>query len=702
MSEFYKNEPMLEMFIFETSQLIEQLEESILASEKTSCYTQGAINEIFRIMHTIKGSSAMMMFNNISTLAHSIEDLFYFLREEKPQNIDCSALSDLVLDGLDFIKVEVEKIKNNENADGNAVSLINKIKDFLAILKKSNLDQDPQSEEEQIKSEKQQYYISQDKITVSQYKNIFKAVIFFEDGCEMENIRAYTVIHNLKDISNEFYYLPEDIIDNDNSVEIIRSEGFKVYIKTNMSYEPIYDFFMQTIFLKDLELIQLENEDELKQFRNTETTEIQTIPLKSPVKVPEIYDLEKQEKENFDKEPQNTSAQQSIISVSVAKLDRLMDLVGEMVISEAMVIQNPDLKGLELDNFQKAAAQLSKITSELQDVVMSIRMVPLSTTFHKMHRIVRDMCKKLNKDVELDIIGEETEVDKNIIEHISDPLMHLVRNALDHGIESQTERQAKGKPPKGTITLEARNAGSDVLVIVKDDGRGLNKDKILKKARENGLLYKMESDMTDTEIFNLIFLPGFSTKDSVSEFSGRGVGMDVVTKNIETVGGSVSVESVQEGGTTITLKIPLTLAIIDGMNIKVGASNYTLPTIAIRESFKPNEKDIITDPDNNEMIMVRGLCYPILRLHELFKVKTEITNFQDGIIIMIEQEGKTLCIFADELIDQQQVVVKALPEYIRRFKKVSGLAGCTLRGDGSISLILDIAGLFSLIDVNHR
>lgn len=704
MSEFYKNEPMLEMFIFETSQLIEQLEESILASEKTSCYTQGAINEIFRIMHTIKGSSAMMMFNNISTLAHSIEDLFYFFREEKPQNIDCSALSDLVLDGIDFIKVEVEKIKNNENAGGNSVSLINKIKHFLAILKKSNLDQDSQSEkeEEQINSEKQQYYISQDKITVSQYKNIFKAVIFFEDGCEMENIRAYTVIHNLKDITNEFYYLPEDIIDNDNSVEIIRSEGFKVYIKTNMSYEPIYDFFMQTIFLKDMELIKLENEDELKQFRNAETTEIQTIPLKSPVKVPEIYDLEKQEKENLDKEPQNTSAQQSIISVSVAKLDRLMDLVGEMVISEAMVIQNPDLKGLELDNFQKAAAQLSKITGELQDVVMSIRMVPLSTTFHKMHRIVRDMCKKLNKDVELDIIGEETEVDKNIIEHISDPLMHLVRNALDHGIESQTERQAKGKPPKGTITLEARNAGSDVLVIVKDDGRGLNKDKILKKARENGLLYKMESDMTDTEIFNLIFLPGFSTKDSVSEFSGRGVGMDVVTKNIETVGGSVSVESVQEGGTTITLKIPLTLAIIDGMNIKVGASNYTLPTIAIRESFKPNAKNIITDPDNNEMIMVRGQCYPILRLHELFKVKTEITNFQDGIIIMIEQEGKTLCIFADELIDQQQVVVKALPEYIRRFKKVSGLAGCTLRGDGSISLILDIAGLFSLIDVNHR
>jgi two-component system chemotaxis sensor kinase CheA len=372
-----------------------------------------------------------------------------------------------------------------------------------------------------------------------------------------------------------------------------------------------------------------------------------------------------------------------------------MDLVGEMVIAEAMVIQNPDLRGLALGNFTKAARQLNKITTDIQDMVMSIRMVPLSATFTKMHRIVRDMCKKLDKEVHLEILGEETEVDKNIIEHISDPLMHLVRNSIDHGIESPEERLAKGKAKIGTITLEAKNAGSDVLIIVKDDGKGLNKEKILKKARENNLLFKNEEDMTDKEIFNLILLPGFSTKETVTEFSGRGVGMDVVTKNIEAVGGSLSVDSVAGKGTVITLKIPLTLAIIDGMNIKVGKARYTIPTISIKESFRPKEGDIITDPDGNEMIMVRGQCYLIRRLHEVYKVKTDITKFTDGIIIMVEQDEKTVCVFADELLGQQQVVVKALPQYIQNLKKTRGLAGCTLLGDGSISLILDVTRMFS-------
>ena len=246
------------------------------------------------------------------------------------------------------------------------------------------------------------------------------------------------------------------------------------------------------------------------------------------------------------------------------------DLVGEMVISEAMVVQNPDLNGLQLDNFHKAARQHHKITSELQDTVMSMRMVPISATFLKMHRMVRDISRKQQKEMRLKIIGEETEVDKNLIEHISDPLMHLVRNAMDHGIESPDERLALGKPKSGTILLEAKNSGSDVLIIVKDDGKGLNKEEILTKAKELNLLYKPEADMTDDEIFNLVLLPGFSTKDDITELSGRGVGMDVVSKNIATIGGSIEIESMQDIGTTITLKIPLTLAIIDGMNIRVG------------------------------------------------------------------------------------------------------------------------------------
>jgi two-component system chemotaxis sensor kinase CheA len=358
-----------------------------------------------------------------------------------------------------------------------------------------------------------------------------------------------------------------------------------------------------------------------------------------------------------------------------------MDLIGELVIAEAMVTQNPELAGLKLDNFQKAARQLTKITSELQDVAMSIRMVSLFSTFNKMQRIVRDMSKKMNKDVQLEIIGEETEVDKNIIDHISDPLMHIVRNAIDHGIEDAEDRVAMGKPQTGKVTLEARNAGSDVLVIIKDDGAGLNKEKILQKAREHGLIGKAESEMTENDIFKLIFVPGFSTNSDITEYSGRGVGMDVVTKNIESLGGYVSVDSIQGTGTIVTLKIPLTLAIIDGMNVRVGNSRYTIPITSIKESFRPKESDIIHDPDENEMIMVRGQCHRILRLHEFFGVKTDTSRLQEGILIMLEQNQKSLCVFADELLGQQQVVVKALPSYIQSKRKIEGLGGCTLLGD---------------------
>lgn len=676
MTNQYINEPMLDMFIFETSQLIGQLEQSILNSERSNGYTQEGINEIFRIMHTIKGSAAMMMFNNVATLAHAIEDLFYFLREKRPKNMDCSILSDLILDGVDFIKTEVEKIKKGEAADGIAEALIKNMKDFLAVIKQDNHTE------------------------VYGHKNIFQAIVYFEPGCEMENIRAYTLIRNLSALANEVFYEPENILEDDDSIEYIRQDGFKIIFRTDYSYEKIHEFFQQTIFLRELQLIQLEEgSKEQKFFKEVQAPNEKTFiemsgSHKEVVLREEI--VNKSGEAYTSREIQPAVVQQSIISVSVPKLDKLMDLVGEMVIAEAMVIQNPDLEGLELDNFQKAARQLSKITSEMQDMVMAIRMVPLSATFHKMHRVVRDMCKKLGKEVGLEIIGEETEVDKNIIEHISDPLMHLVRNALDHGIESAKDRVARGKTQAGTITLEAKNAGSDVLVILRDDGRGLNKESILKKAKENSLLHKSETEMSDKEIFNLIFLPGFSTKENITEFSGRGVGMDVVTKNIETVGGTVSVDSIPDKGTTMTLKIPLTLAIIDGMNIKVGDARYTIPTVSIKESFRPKEDDIITDPEGNEMIMVRGQCYPVLRIHEHFNVKTSITQIYKGIIIMAQQEDKTLCIFADELLGQQQVVVKALPEYIKKIKKIKGLAGCTLLGDGSISLILDIAGMIGL------
>lgn len=680
MSSQYIRDPMLEMFIFETSQQLEQLEQSVISAEASEEYSSEIVNEIFRIMHTIKSSAAMMLFNNISTVAHFTEDLFYFIREDNPHNIDVSSLGDIVLEALDFMKLELEKIKNGDQADGEHDILTEKLKDHLSVLKQNSNGVHVQNTSGQLT--KNQFYISSTKVSHSMEKKAYEAIIRFQDGCEMENIRAFTITHNLKDITDDYSYVPEDIINNNDSSEIIRRDGFKIYIKTDKSYDFLNNFFMQVAFLDNLSLREIDSSEEVYPCK-TENV------FNDEVKIPRIDEVinEKEIQTN------NNGQGQSIISVSVDKLDKLMDLVGEMVIAEAMVTQNPDLKGLTLDNFSKAARQLRKITGELQDMVMSIRMVPLGPTFFKMNRIVRDMSKKLNKEVHLDIIGEETEVDKNIIEHIGDPLMHLVRNAIDHGIETIDERSTQGKHTSGTITLEARNAGSEVLITIKDDGRGLNRDRILLKAVNNGLLSKSPEEMSDREIFNLIFLPGFSTKEAVTEFSGRGVGMDVVVTNIESVGGSIHIESVEGEGTTILLRIPLTLAIIDGMNIRVGKSRYTLPIGSIKESFRPRDGEVFRDPDGNEMIMIRGQCYPIIRLHELYKVKTDVTNIIDGIIIMLESESRTVCLFADELIGEHQVVVKSLPKYIKNIKKINGIAGCTLLGDGSISLILDVEGL---------
>ncbi len=685
MSNQYINEPMLDLFIFESMQLIEQMEVLILANEKSSSYASDAINEIFRIMHTIKGSSAMMLYNNISTLAHSMEDLFFVLREDKPQNVDYSELSDLVLEGLDFIKVEIAKIRNGDEADGDATELIKSLRVFNATIIGQDLGGIDQHSSD---AEKQQYYISKVRMETAPLGNTFQATLRFEQDCGMENLRAFGVVNDLGDLVQEYYHIPEDL-DHEDSARVICDEGFTLFLKTDRTLEEIHSVLIQTISLRDLQVTQVVNSELFNDLRKERNILLED----NSVKLPSNLGRSSVANGHEEKEIHSAATQQSIISVSVAKLDQLMDLVGEMVIAEAMVTQNPDLKGLELNNFEKAARQLRKITSELQDTVMSVRMVPLTGTFQKMNRTVRDMCKKLNKEVQLQLMGQETEVDKNIIEHISDPLMHLIRNSIDHGIEMPDQREAQGKPRLGTIILEAKNAGGDVLIIIRDDGEGFNKDRILAKAREKGLIQGPEDQIMDRDIYNWVFLPGFSTNEAVTEFSGRGVGMDVVVKNIEAVGGAITADSVPGKGTSITLKIPLTLAIIDGMNIKVGNARYTIPTTAIKESFRPKITEVIVDPDNNEMMMVRGQCFPILRLHDIYHVQTEVTQFSDGIIIMVEQDNKTLCIFADELIGQQQVVVKALPEYIRNMKKVRGLAGCTLLGDGSISLILDVAGL---------
>lgn len=678
-------EPMLEMFIFETLQLIEQLEQDVLSCETTNQLESSSINEIFRIMHTIKGSAAMMMLDNIAGLAHSIEDLFYFLREEKHHDIDYSRICDIVLESTDFIKNIISKLENAEEANENANELTDKIKEFLFFLK--GADSISNSKKMLDSEDKQQFYITAAKGHPDLKQNKYRAVLFFEPGCAMENLRAFNIVHKLNDLAQSIEYYPADIIENDNSIEQIRAKGFEIIFNTMHNCEELENFFLNTDLVQRIELSEIEHEYESKS--EPHHTSPRQIVLEDADEDLPVRQVDKTSEEAA----KSSVARQSLISVNVNKLDQLMDLVGELVISEAMVTLNPDLTELmNLDSFHKAARQHRKIINELQDVVMSIRMVPLAITFQKMRRIVRDMSKKLNKDVELEIIGEETEVDKNIIEHLSDPLMHLIRNAIDHGIESRQDRIKHGKAETGKIRLEAKNEGGDVWISVKDDGAGLNKDKILKRVREMGLATKAELDLTDREIFNYILLPGFSTKDEVSEFSGRGVGMDVVVQNIETVGGKVMVDSLAGKGTATILKIPLTLAIIDGMGIQVGESVFIIPIKSIKESFRAREQELIHDPDGNEMIMVRGDCLPVLRLQEKYLIQSQVVELQDGIIIIVENDSQQLCLFADALLGEQQVVVKALPRYLKR---INGISGCTLLGNGRASLILDVAGLIN-------
>jgi len=519
----YENESMLEIYIFEASQSLDQMEQIIMKSEREGTFGEEAVNEIFRFMHTIKGSSAMMMFHNITTIAHTMEDIFFFLREKKPQISDYSTLSDLVLDGVDFMKVEVNKIKNHDTPDGNPEDLVMRLKAYLdeiltvvageegkacksepatdSVCEREETEDQPSAAVLESSGEgdpSQTEPLQKPRRDPKKKKPVqsYKAKLYFQDGCEMEHLRAYGVVHDLTELAEEMFYCPQNILEEDSTAETIRSQGFELFIRTTATMEELQARIEKTVFLEQLILGHADqpdfephcmHQDDIHWLPTVESEERKTVPgktaLGNSVSDTQLHParvngnaLQKSEQEPAAKE--QTSGSQSMISVNVEKLDGLMNLVGELVIAEAMVTQNPEVLALESDHFQKASRQLHKITTDLQDMVMSIRMVPLSTTFIKMHRIVRDMSKKLNKQVVLDMAGEETEVDKNIIERISDPLMHLIRNAIDHGIEDEAERLEKGKDKLGRISLEAKNAGSDVLIILRDDGRGLSKDKI--------------------------------------------------------------------------------------------------------------------------------------------------------------------------------------------------------------------------------
>jgi len=377
------------------------------------------------------------------------------------------------------------------------------------------------------------------------------------------------------------------------------------------------------------------------------------------------------------------------LRVDVRKLDQLMDLIGELIIAETAVTHGPG-GTTEIDGQSKAAVQLNRVTRGLQDVAMSLRMVPISPTFKKMKRLVRDLSKRQNKKVTLAISGEDTEVDKSVVEAISDPLVHLIRNAIDHGVESEDDRVAAGKPREGTVTLSARQQAGEIRIIVQDDGKGLDRDRILAKARDRGLVRGDGSDLSDNEVYRLIFEAGFSTAAQVTDISGRGVGMDVVKQNIEAVKGRVDITSTLGTGTTITLRIPLTLAIIEGMLVRVGDTRFTIPMLSILETVVVRARDVTRLTNGQEVARIRGALLPVFRVHQFYEIEPDSLSIDEGLLVVVEDGSDRLCLLVDELVGQRQTVIKALSGYLGN---VRGLAGCTVLGDGSISLIIDVAKL---------
>lgn len=725
MAEEFNTDGMLDVYLFENEQLLEQLQEIVLDQKDAECFDEDSINEIFRTMHTIKGSSGIMMFDNITAVSHKLEDVFYFLRESQPDNVPHVELVEHVLEVSDFITNEMDKIRNGDPVDGDASSLIANLDTFLETIKNGgNKKEGAEPVPENVHEEPKQFYIAPVATSASRFYKIY--ITFFPET-EMSNVHAYKAVYALKEIAEDLLYSPEDILTDESSANTILEDGFRILLQAQSTEEEIREIIGVGYDIEKVDVYECKAEEFLQGFDFGEQDQGLQIDLDSSVEEIETKTQAAEEKGSEDtkevkkekkpakpdiapgdfviksKEPgkpkklarnKSKAEKTAFISVDVNKMDQLMDLIGELVISESVVLQNQDLKvpGLNLNSFNKAAAQLSKISTDLQNVIMSMRMVPLTNTFQKMNRIVFDVSRKLGKDIEFEMIGEQTEVDKNIIEHISDPLMHLVRNAVDHGIETNEERVDSGKADKGKVTLSARTEAGKVWISVEDNGKGLERDKILAKAKKQGILdeSKPESAYTDKEIYQFITLPGFSTNEQITEYSGRGVGMDVVVQNIQAIGGMLDIESSPGMGSTMSLKIPLTLAIVDGIVMETGSSSFVMETGVIKEFVRVSEEMMIHEPNGEEYIMIRGDCYPVIRLGRWYGLDKYEESVENGIMLILEVEDKRVCLFVDRLIGEQEIVVKPIPSYI---KKVKGLSGCTQLGDGSIALILDPAGL---------
>ncbi len=711
-------EQFYEIFFEESSELLADMETCLLRLDVNSPDLED-LNAIFRAAHSIKGGAGTFGFTDMTEMTHMLETLLDKLRKGELEVR--SEMVDAFLKAGDVIKAQLAGHRGEGQADPAVAEAIceelKKLSDETQVSAKELKNPATNTEAVQVETEVTEVEAS----LIDDPSKLTYSIEF--SGTGMGNATLENLFTNLKQLGNLENLTPANVIDL-----------CKLKLTTNKSEEDIWETLAFVVDPATLKIVvdtsgggeaaekEPENMDasstDVKLIVDEEEFSMANMPPApgygffpgAPAAPKDIDDAESslnspQQQSASDSKNEanailnkssskaNTAAapasETSSIRVSIEKVDQMINLVGELVITQAMLAQTASqFDPVVFEKLHSGMNQLERNTRDLQESVMSIRMMPISFVFSRYPRVVRDLASKLNKRVELKTVGENTELDKGLIEKIADPLTHLVRNSLDHGIEIPDKRIAAGKPAQGTITLRAFHQGGSIVIEVNDDGAGLNRGKILAKAKERGL--PVHDGMTDQEVWLLIFEAGFSTADTVTDVSGRGVGMDVVKRNIQGMGGRIDIESAFGVGTRISIRLPLTLAILDGLSVAVGGQMFIVPLNYITESLQPTAADIKTVSGHGRVVQVRGEYLPVIALHEIFNLRPNVTEVHEGILVILEAEGHKAALFVDDLVGQHQVVIKSLESNYRR---VQGVSGATIMGDGKVALILDTAAL---------
>ena len=635
--------------------------EALLLALTTGSSDPEALHAIFRAAHSIKGGSGTFAFDDITRFTHRLEELLDRMRQGQVE--PSPARVELLLRACDVLR----KLLAAADAGAAAPSETEPTMKELAVAERAGelipgAEQNVRADDAKPPAAGQTTYAIHFSPSPAILREGMDPLLVLRELAELGTVEDVTAdLRQLPDLSHlqpDICYLAWDI-----------------RLTTSKARSEIEDVFA---FVEDgaqITITPVSGQSEPER-PGTATTAASALP-QSAVRANE----------------QTQRHDSGSIRVGTEKIDQLINLVGELVIAQSMTLEivhhfTPE----RLPELQAALKEVERNTRELQDRAMAVRMLPVATVFARLPRIVHDVAKASGKSIALETAGEETELDKSVLEALVDPLTHLIRNAADHGIESVEERRAAGKPEQGTIRVQARHQSGNFVIEISDDGHGLDLARIRAKAIDRGLITGSE-DLSPEEIQSFIFQPGFSTAEVVSELSGRGVGMDVVRKNVEALGGLVTLKSVAGKGTSFSIRLPLTLAILEGQLVRVGKQTYVLPLVSIIESIRPGREHVRSLAGQGEVVMVRQDPLPLLRLHRLFSVNTDVLEPWQGIIVVIEHEGRRFALLVDDLLSQQQVVIKSLQS---NFRKVEGAMGATILGDGRVTIILDVTGLVEL------